>query len=103
MRPYPVGRWQASRKTPKRRDMPDEAAAEDPLEAARDRLLNAALEHVPFDGRSLSAMTAAETDTPPSFVCLAFPRGPIDMLPRLHRNIDREMTEQVDRTPGEGA
>jgi len=83
--------------------MPDEAAAEDPLEAARDRLLNAALEHVPFDGRSLSAMTAAETDTPPSFVCLAFPRGPIDMLPRLHRNIDREMTEQVDRTPGEGA
>jgi len=85
-------------------DMPDEAAAEDPLEAARDRLLNAALEHVPFDGWSRRAMTAAaaETDTPPGLVRLAFPRGPLDMLLRLHRNLDREMTAQIVRKPPEG-
>lgn len=77
------------------------APPEDAVEAARDRILEAALPHVPFDGWSTRTLAAAahETGSEPGLVRLAFPRGPIDLLLRLHRNLDREMSRRISEEP----
>ncbi len=85
-------------------DADEQATPEDAVEAARDRLLEAALPHVPFDGWSTRTLAAAarETESEPGLVRLAFPRGPIDLLLRLHRNFDREMARRIAQSPPEG-
>ena len=49
----------------------------DTMEDAKSRLLQAALAHVPFDGWSEAALTAAATEsaTPPALARALFPRG----------------------------
>ena len=85
-------------------DANEQAAPEDAVETARDRLLEAALPHVPFDGWSTRTLAAAarETGSDPGLVRLAFPRGPIDLLLRLHRNLDREMARRIQESPPAG-
>ncbi len=77
---------------------------EDAVEAARDRILEAALPHVPFDGWSVRTLSAAakETDSEPGLVRLAFPRGPVDLLLRFHRNLDRETARLLAESPPDG-
>ena len=76
----------------------------DPVAAARDALLAAALPHVPFDGWSRRSLAAAarETGLEEGMVRLAFPRGPLDLLLHLHRSLDREMAREMAATPPEG-
>ena len=85
-------------------DEQEGAPPEDAVETARDRILAAALPHVPFDGWSTRTLSAAarETGSEAGLVRLAFPRGPIDLLLRLHRNLDREMSRQIAENPTEG-
>ncbi|HSA82486.1 MAG TPA: COQ9 family protein [Geminicoccaceae bacterium] len=67
-------------------------------EEQRDRLLEAALAHVPFDGwsrRSLVA-AAADCDIDRGLARRLFPRGGDDLLVHLERWADREMLARVD-------
>ncbi|MGG7565248.1 COQ9 family protein [Rhodovulum sp. DZ06] len=68
------------------------------IEAFRDRLLDAMLMHVPFDGWSKAAMDMAMSDLAargeapdPGLAKLAFPRGGIDAALAFHRRGDRQM------------
>lgn len=69
----------------------------DHLTEARERLLDAALPHVVFDGWSKAALDAAIADTglDPSLARLAFPRGGIDMVLAFHRRADRRLAEEL--------
>lgn len=73
--------------------------ADDRLDAARDRLLDAALPHVPFDGWTETALrhAVAETGDDMALARLAFPRGGIDMALAFHRRADRELSRALDR------
>ena len=67
-------------------------------EEQRDRLLEAALAHVPFDGwsrRSLVA-AAADVDIDQGLARRLFPRGGDDLLAHLERWADRRMLAQID-------
>ncbi len=67
-------------------------------EAQRDRLLEAALAHVPFDGWSRRSLLAAAADLglEPSLARRLFPRGGDDLLVHLERWADREMAARID-------
>lgn len=71
----------------------------DHLSEARERLLDAALPHVVFDGWSKTALDAAITETgiDPGLARLAFPRGGIDMVAALHRRADRRLADELAR------
>lgn len=58
-----------------------------------DRLLDAALPHVPFDGWSPAALTAAARDAgvDPALARALFPRGGLDMALAWHRRGDAAM------------
>lgn len=62
-----------------------------------DRILDAALMHVPFDGWSEATFRAASADAevPLSAAKALFPRGAVDLALAFHRRGDREMTEAV--------
>lgn len=64
---------------------------------ARERLIAAALPHVPFDGWSKAALDAAiaETGVDPGLARLAFPRGGIDLAAAWHRQCDRVLAERL--------
>ena len=66
-------------------------------EAARDRLLAAALPHVAFDGWSEKTLTAAiaESGVPPGLARALFPRGGVDLALEWHRRGDRRMAEAL--------
>jgi ubiquinone biosynthesis protein COQ9 len=67
-------------------------------EEQRDRLLEAALAHVPFDGwsrRSLFA-SAADVGIDPGLARRLFPRGGDDLLAHLERWADRQMLARID-------
>jgi ubiquinone biosynthesis protein COQ9 len=67
-------------------------------EEQRDRLLEAALAHVPFDGwsrRSLYA-AAADVDVDQGLARRLFPRGGDDLLAHLERWADRQMLARID-------
>lgn len=69
----------------------------DHISEARERLLDAALPHVVFDGWSRAALDAAvhESGTDPALARLAFPRGGIDMVEAFHRRADRRLAEEL--------
>jgi ubiquinone biosynthesis protein COQ9 len=67
-------------------------------EDQRDRLLEAALVHVPFDGWSRRSLFAGARDlgVEPGLARRLFPRGGDDLLAQLERWADRRMLAQVD-------
>jgi ubiquinone biosynthesis protein COQ9 len=67
-------------------------------EDQRDRLLEAALVHVPFDGWSRRSLFAGARDLgmDPGLARRLFPRGGDDLLAQLERWADRQMLAQVD-------
>jgi ubiquinone biosynthesis protein COQ9 len=67
-------------------------------EAQRDRLLEAALAHVPFDGWSRRSLRSAAADLAmePGLARRLFPQGGDDLLVHLERWADRQMMAQVD-------
>ena len=77
---------------------------EDHLEAARRRLLRAALAAAPFDGWSAGTLAAAadETGIEPGLARLAFPRGVIDALLYLHADLDRKAAVEIGAGAGDG-
>jgi len=73
----------------------------DRLDEARDRLIETALPHVPFDGWSEATLTlaAAESGVSREMARLVFPRGGIDMALAFHRRADRQLAEELAATP----
>jgi ubiquinone biosynthesis protein COQ9 len=67
-------------------------------EEERDRLLEAALGHVPFDGWSRRSLVAAAADTgvDQGLARRLFPRGGDDLLAHLERWADRQMLARID-------
>jgi ubiquinone biosynthesis protein COQ9 len=67
-------------------------------EVQRDRLLEAALTHVPFEGWSRRSLLAAAADTgmEPGLARRLFPRGGDDLLVHFERWADRQMAARVD-------
>jgi ubiquinone biosynthesis protein COQ9 len=67
-------------------------------EDQRDRLLEAALVHVPFDGWSRRSLFAGARDlgVEPGLARRLFPRGGDDLLAQLERWADRRMLAQID-------
>jgi ubiquinone biosynthesis protein COQ9 len=67
-------------------------------EEQRDRLLEAALAHVPFDGWSRRSLFAAAADagSDPGLARRLFPRGGDDLLAHLERWADRQMLARID-------
>jgi ubiquinone biosynthesis protein COQ9 len=67
-------------------------------EEQRDRLLEAALAHVPFDGWSRRSLAAAAADVgiDRGLARRLFPRGGDDLLVHLERWADRAMLARVD-------
>ena len=68
-----------------------------PADEARDRLLLAALPHVPFDGWSEAALTAAAVDLglEPADARNAFPGGPVALVTYHAAYADRRMEEAL--------
>ena len=67
-------------------------------EAQRDRLLQAALVHVPFDGWSWRSLRAAAADLglAPGLARRLFPQGGDDLLVHLEGWADRQMLARID-------
>lgn len=70
---------------------------ENTVEQAKDRVLAAALAHVPFDGWSETTLTAAITDSgvAPGLARALFPRGGVDLAAAWHRQGDAAMTKAL--------
>jgi len=72
--------------------------SDDPLDAVRDAILDAALPDVPFDGWSEAlfrrAVAGAQVDA--GHAKLAFPRGALDLAVAFHRRGDARMLERLD-------
>ena len=70
------------------------------MEAAKSRLLQAALPHVPFDGWSETTLTAAIADsaTPPGLARALFPRGGLDLALAYHHAGDQRMRDALAAT-----
>jgi ubiquinone biosynthesis protein COQ9 len=70
-----------------------EAPEPDPIEAAKSRLLDAALMHVPFDGWSEKTLQRAIEDSgvDEGLAQLAFPRGTIDLAVWFHDRADNQL------------
>jgi ubiquinone biosynthesis protein COQ9 len=70
---------------------------ENTTEQAKDRVLAAALAHVPFDGWSEATLTAAIADSgvAPGLARALFPRGGVDLAAAWHRQGDRAMAEAL--------
>ncbi len=67
---------------------------------ALDRMLDAALMHVPFDGWSETSFTAAAADAgvPQAEARALFPRGAVDMAVAFHRRADAELARALAAT-----
>ena len=72
---------------------------EDHIHEARERLIEAALPHVVFDGWSKATIEAAiaESGVDAGLARQAFPRGGIDMALGFHRQIDRKLAEELEK------
>src|SRR5690606_26355254 len=68
-----------------------------PQDELRDRLLDAALVHVPFEGWSETTLGAAIRDvgTTRDEVRAVFPRGPVDLALAYHRRGDARMLARL--------
>lgn len=64
---------------------------------AADRMIDAALMHVPFDGWSEATFraAAADADLAPAEARALLPRGAVDLAMAFHRRGDREMVERL--------
>ncbi len=73
---------------------------ENTMQAAKTRLLEAALPHVAFDGWSDATFKAAISDsqTAPGLAHALFPRGGVDLALTYHRDGDDRMTEALKTT-----
>ena len=73
-------------------DAPDPQAG-----GAAERMIDAALMHVPFDGWSEAAFRAAAADAELDLAeaRALFPRGAVDLAMAFHRRGDREMVERL--------
>jgi len=69
----------------------------DHIAEARERLIDAALPSVAFDGWSTQTLETAiaETGVDPGLARLAFPRGGVDMAMAFHRRADRALAEEM--------
>lgn len=78
----------------------DLSARDHTLNAARDRVLDAALPHVVFDGWTMTTLrhAVAETGDDMALAQLAFPRGGVDMALAFHRRADRQLGESLDNS-----
>lgn len=65
----------------------------------KEKLLDAALMHVPFDGWSDATFTAAiaETGIEPALARGLCPRGAVDLAMAFHRRGDRRMMERLEQ------
>lgn len=65
------------------------------MDAAKDAVLDAALQHVPFDGWSAATLAAATADSgvAPGLVTALFPRGAVDLALAYHYRGDALMRE----------
>jgi ubiquinone biosynthesis protein COQ9 len=70
----------------------------DDMAGLRERLLDAALDHVPFDGWSEAAFVAAASDagTEPGMARVMFPRGALDLAVSYHKRGDAAMMAGLD-------
>lgn len=68
-----------------------------PTDDLKDRLLDAALPHVPFDGWSETTFRAAisETETEPAVARAVCPRGAVDLALAYHKRGDDEMLKRI--------
>ena len=73
---------------------------ENTMESAKWRLLQAALPHVPFDGWSDAALSAAaaESAITPSLARALFPRGGVDLALAYHQQGDAVMRQALQAT-----
>ncbi len=69
-------------------------------ETLQNRLLDAALMHVPFDGWSEATFKAAiaDTGTDPVVARSLFPRGSVDLAVAYHKRGDALMRKRLDQT-----
>lgn len=76
---------------------------ENGTERAAERILDAALPHVAFDGWSETTFRAAiaDSDVAEALARALFPRGGIDLALAYHRQGDRRMAEILAQTPPE--
>ncbi|KAF0676475.1 COQ9 family protein [Profundibacterium mesophilum] len=76
----------------------------DEITDPRDRLLDAALLHVPFDGWSDATLRAAARDVDLSVEAARalFPRGGVDMALAFHRRGDARLRARLEREPLDG-
>ena len=74
--------------------------ANNTVETAKSRLLQAALPHVPFDGWSEVTLQAAIADsqTAPGLARALFPRGGIDLALAYHAAGDSQLIEALGKT-----
>lgn len=68
----------------------------------RDRLLDAMLVHVPFDGWSETALRAGEGDLGEKPADLLFPGGPHEALACFSRRTDRQMVAALENADVQG-
>ncbi len=75
------------------------------LDGMRDRLLDAVVAHVPFDGWTLTALRRAAGDAGVGMddAHRAFPHGPTDMVEHFSRLSDRRMLEALAKQDLESA
>lgn len=73
---------------------------ENPLNAAREAVIGAALAHVPFDGWSETTLKAALADSgvEPALGAALFPRGALDLALAYHRQGDTRMMKALAAT-----
>ncbi|MGJ8626136.1 MAG: COQ9 family protein [Sulfitobacter sp.] len=67
------------------------------MENPKDKLLDAALDHVPFDGWSTATFDAAvhETEMDPTVARAVCPRGAVDLAVAFHKRGDAQMLERL--------
>jgi ubiquinone biosynthesis protein COQ9 len=72
----------------------------DHISEARERLIEAALPHVVFDGWTAATLDAAiaESGVDEGLARLAFPRGGIDLALAFHRRADRMLADELATT-----
>lgn len=70
------------------------------MDAAMDRLIDAALPHVAFDGWSEATLRAAALDsrTAPGLARALLPRGPVDLALAWHRRGDQALRDTLGNT-----
>lgn len=71
----------------------------EPRSEPREKLLDAALNHVPFDGWSATTFEAAiaETGIAPGLARGLFPRGAVDLAVAYHKRGDARMVERLEQ------